>query len=295
MILSDVLTYRKQQVEEALIDFFKHGINPYEAHIEEAMSYSLMLGGKRLRPILLLEMGNAFGLEDETLMDFACAIEMIHTYSLIHDDLPAMDDDDFRRNKPTNHKVYGEAIAILAGDGLLTHAFNLMIKKSLASNKIEYLKAMETIGRAAGYQGMIGGQVADMMCEESPGTKDDLDYLHTRKTGQLLTVPLTVAGILSKQPPSMIDALHELGINMGLIFQITDDLLDIEGDEAMLGKPIGSDQKNHKMTYPALHGIEKSKEKVDDLIKSCNQLIDRLPVACDFLKAYLSYLKKRQY
>lgn len=295
MDFNQVLKEKKDHVEKYLNSFFNEGKNKFEAHIEEAMKYSLMVGGKRLRPILLLEMAKAFDLKEEEVIDFACAIEMIHNYSLVHDDLPAMDNDDFRRNKPTNHKVYGEAMAILAGDGLLTAAFQVMLKRSVKDFNPGYIKALYAVSIAAGHQGMIGGQVADMACENKIGNKEDLTYIHEHKTGQLLAVPLVAAGHIAQADEKVIDKLHELGLIIGLVFQITDDLLDIEGDQEKLGKPIGSDEKNHKMTYPSLYGLETSKIKVQELLMQAETLLADLPVACEFLNDFLIYLKNRQY
>lgn len=295
MKFEDQIKAKKLSVENHLDGFFKTNSNNFEKHIQEAMRYSLLVGGKRLRPILLLEMAEAFSLAFDDVIDFACAIEMIHTYSLIHDDLPAMDDDDFRRNKPTNHKVYGEAIAILAGDGLLTSSFEVMLTKSISSQNKGYLQAMAVVAKAAGHKGMIGGQVADMQCEDKIGNKEDLNYIHTNKTGQLLAAPLIVAGLIAGKEARVIDSLSELGLVIGLIFQITDDLLDIEGDQEKFGKPIGSDEKNHKMTYPGLYGVEESKIKIQELLEKADRLLKTLPVECEFLKDFLTYLKNRQY
>lgn len=295
MEFNQILKEKKDHVENYLKSYFNESNNDFEAHIEEAMKYSLMAGGKRLRPILLLEMAKAFDLKEEEVIDFACAIEMIHNYSLVHDDLPAMDNDDLRRNKPTNHRVFGEAMAILAGDGLLTAAFQVMLKRSVKEFNPGYIKAMYAISKAAGHQGMIGGQVADMTCENKMGNKADLTYIHEHKTGQLLAAPLVAAGHMAQAEDKVIEQLHELGLLIGLVFQITDDLLDIEGDQEKIGKPVGSDEKNHKMTYPALYGLATSKIKVKELLKEAENLLANLPVACEFLKDFLNYLKSRQY
>ena len=294
MNFKEQMIAKKDLMEKELESCFTTSNNSFEVHIQDAMRYSLLSGGKRIRPILLIEVAYAFGLKLNDVLDFACALEMIHTYSLIHDDLPAMDDDDYRRNKPSNHKIYGEGIAILAGDGLLTSAFNVMIKKCLQTNEPhKYLKAMAIIGKASGHEGMIGGQVADLKCENKACNEKELDYIHSHKTGKLLAAPLEVAGVLSGQDEKIVKSLSDLGQIMGLIFQITDDLLDIEGDPDTFGKPIGSDEKNHKLTYPGFHGIERSKEKISHLTEEGMKIINTLPGDHWFLTAFLKYLCKR--
>jgi geranylgeranyl diphosphate synthase type II len=239
--------------------------------ILSAMDYSLSAGGKRLRPILFL---SAFELASEVVstkedtdevLPMACALEMIHTYSLIHDDLPAMDNDDYRRGKPTNHKVFGEAMAILAGDGLLNLAYEIMLNNApLESGKLpRYLKAMSVIASSAGISGMIGGQVADIQSENTDSSQLDeniIDYIHTHKTEALITASLKSAALIGTEDSNIINALTLYGQAFGLAFQITDDILDVTGNLDDLGKSPGSDAKKGKLTYPSRFGLEASKK-----------------------------------
>lgn len=234
------------------------------ALLRESMEYSLMAGGKRLRPILVLAAAEAAGGSREAAMPVACAIEMVHTYSLIHDDLPAMDNDDFRRGKPTNHKVFGEAMAILAGDALLTHAFFSIVQAARAhgvDGEI-VLRIVEELAVYAGAKGMVGGQAADILGEQGHTGKEELDYIHTHKTGDLIVFCLKAGGRLAGASQEQLEALETYGYSIGLAFQIQDDILDIVGDEAKLGKPVKSDEKQEKVTYPYLIGLEESKAKV---------------------------------
>lgn len=280
-------------INDALDRFFVSSEHHFEMVLMDSMRYSLCSGGKRIRPVLMLETGKLFGHEDKSLLNFACALEMIHTYSLIHDDLPAMDDDDLRRGKPTNHKIYGEAMAILAGDGLLNYAFELMSSTALQANDMKYVRAMHYVATCSGYQGMIGGQVADIMSEDEAGNAETLNYIHSNKTGRLLTAPLVVAGILASCDETMVSMLERLGQIIGLMFQIKDDLLDIESTEAELGKPIGSDSKNKKLTYPALYGMEASYEKMSALKHEALEIIDQLPGDTGFYVSLVDFLMNR--
>lgn len=237
--------------------------------LREAMDYSLMAGGKRLRPIFLLAAAEAFagtGVTDAAL-PVACAIEMVHTYSLIHDDLPAMDNDDYRRGRLTNHKVYGEAIAILAGDGLLTHAFYNVVqatrKHGIPADRV--LTIVEELSIYAGARGMVGGQVADMQGEQGITQLQDLEYIHLRKTSDLIIFSLRAGGIVGGASADQLRALETFGQCIGLAFQIQDDILDLIGDEQKLGKPVKSDEKQQKVTYPFFIGLDASKQKVEEL------------------------------
>ncbi len=249
----------------------------YPQIIHEAMQYSIFAGGKRLRPIMCLAGVEALGKEYEPYLPVACALEMIHTYSLIHDDLPAMDNDDYRRGKLTSHKVYGEDIAILAGDALLTHAFEVLATaaEGLPGEK-RMLRVIREVAMASGTRGMIGGQVVDVQSEGKAITPLTLDYIHTHKTGALFRAAVRSGALLTGASENELSALTEYAECFGLVFQITDDLLDILGDEKILGKPVGSDEKNQKGTYPSLYGIEKSKElareAVDKAVKSLEPL-----------------------
>ncbi len=282
-------------IEDYLNLFFTNAANTFEEKIYESMKYSLLAGGKRIRPILVLEIGKLFGAKFEDLIDYACAIEMIHTYSLIHDDLPAMDNDDLRRGKPTNHIVYGDAIAVLAGDALLNSAFELMTKKALESNNMNYIKAMSIIGSASGVKGMIGGQVADILSENQTPNKETLEYIHLNKTSAILTASILAGAHIANVGEKNIERLTELGHNIGLSFQIKDDILDIESTTDQLGKPIGSDEKNAKLTYPSLYGIEASKEKINELSKRSYEILDIFDGDSSFIKSLVDFLNVRMY
>ncbi|EKN69883.1 polyprenyl synthetase [Neobacillus bataviensis LMG 21833] len=225
--------------------------------IKESMIYSLEAGGKRIRPLLLFATLDAFGIDPKKGLPVAAAIEMIHTYSLIHDDLPSMDNDDLRRGKPTNHKVFGDAIAILAGDALLTYSFEVI---GLLSNEFApantKLKLVVEMAKAAGTEGMVGGQVADMEGEGKNLTLPELDYIHIHKTGKLLRFSVVAGAILADSSQSQLDHLSGFAHHLGLAFQIQDDILDLIGNPQVIGKPVGSDTTNHKSTYPQLLSLE---------------------------------------
>lgn len=229
------------------------------AIIKDAMQYSLEAGGKRIRPLLTFATIDAFQKDPLIGLDAALAIEMIHTYSLIHDDLPSMDDDDLRRGKPTNHKVFGEAMAILAGDALLTYSFQIITESAnvAATKKLDLIREL---AKAAGAEGMVGGQVADMEAEGRSLGLSDLEYIHTHKTGRLLAFSVLAGAILSEADENQKNCLAQFAHHLGLAFQIQDDILDLEGDEAVIGKPVGSDEHNNKSTYPALLSIDGAKK-----------------------------------
>lgn len=250
-----------KMVDEALSEYLRHDDNPQKT-IYEAMSYSLFAGGKRLRPVIMLMTAKMCGKNPEICLPFAAALEMIHTYSLIHDDLPSMDNDDLRRGKPTNHKVFGEGMAILAGDALLNKAFEVVAdyKKDGVSDA-QVLRAISCLGKASGTEGMIGGQVVDI-----EATGEDLEllkYIHSLKTGALIRAAGVIGAILADATDAEIRAVDEFCLNLGIAFQIQDDILDAYGNEAELGKPIGSDAENGKSTYITLCGYEKSVELAD--------------------------------
>jgi len=226
----------------------------------ESMLYSLEAGGKRLRPSLLLAACEALGGDIETAMPFACALEMIHTYSLIHDDLPAMDNDDLRRGRPTNHKVFGDGVAILAGDGLLNAAAEVMLKAACAMRDLRGTRAAEAIMRRAGVTGMIAGQTMDVTQEGTEPTPEKVSYIHLHKTADLLTAPLEAGAILAGADAQTIAGCIRYGEHLGMAFQMVDDLLDVVGDAALLGKNTGMDAQLGKLTWIAVHGIEKTRE-----------------------------------
>jgi geranylgeranyl diphosphate synthase type II len=266
--LNEYLDGRKSMVDQALQQFLPVGADD-PAVIFEAVRYSVLAGGKRLRPILCLAAADAAGGKAESVLPAACAMEMIHTYSLIHDDLPAMDNDDYRRGKPTSHKVFGEGVAILAGDALLTEAFRLLGDRERMPEipPERALKVVCEVAEAAGFFGMVGGQVMDLLAE---GKKADLQYLyaiHRRKTGVLILVSLRAGAILAGAGEPALAALSDYGRRIGLAFQITDDILNVEGDPSLLGKGTGSDAARGKVTFPGLIGIEASRVRAGELIQ----------------------------
>jgi len=246
--------------------------------LREAMMYSLKAGGKRIRPALVLAAAEAVKGDEsaaEAAMPAACAVELVHTYSLIHDDLPAMDDDDFRRGKPTNHKVFGEAMAILAGDGLLTHAFHLIAEAGL-SGKLPpgaALAISADLARLAGVSGMVGGQAADMLGEQGVTSLDELRYIHLHKTSDLIVFSLTAGGRAGGADTAQIAALAAFGMRIGLAFQIQDDILDVVGDERLLGKKTNSDARRQKVTYPYLVGLDESRAEVERLTREAKDVL----------------------
>jgi geranylgeranyl diphosphate synthase, type II len=229
--------------------------------IKEAMQYSLEAGGKRIRPLLLFATMVAFGIDPKRGLLAACAIEMIHTYSLIHDDLPCMDDDDLRRGKPTNHKVFGEAVAVLAGDALLTYSFEVVgITPNEFASPETKLKLVIEMAKAAGTEGMVGGQVADMIGEGKHLTLEELEYIHIHKTGKILGYCVKAGALLAGASEPELTNLMAFAHHLGLAFQIRDDILDLEGNEEIIGKPVGSDTINHKSTYPLLLTMDGAKD-----------------------------------
>lgn len=260
--LKAYLQDRQKIVEEAL-EHYLPGENNIPDDIYKAVRYSVFNGGKRIRPILCLAAADAVGGDLGSVITIACALELIHSYSLIHDDLPAMDNDDFRRGKPTCHKVFGEDIAILAGDALLTEAFVLLSRTEKVRLSAEKrLMVIQEIAQAAGIDGMVGGQALDVLSEKFAPDEKTLREIHRRKTGALIAAAVKSGAIISGAPKEKIQALAEYGINVGLAFQIADDILNVEGDRELMGKETGSDAARGKLTYPSLMGLEKAKEKL---------------------------------
>ncbi len=263
-----------------------------------AMEYSLMAGGKRLRPVLCLTVAKLFGLAEAQVLPFASAIEFIHTYSLIHDDLPAMDDDDLRRGKPSNHKMFGEATAILAGDGLLTEAFAVMGSVAQGDASIpadRVLRALVEVATAAGSGGMVGGQQLDMEYTGREGVSyDELRGMHAMKTGALIRCACLSGAILSGADEESVRRLRIYGEGIGAAFQIVDDILDEVGDEAQLGKPVGSDIEQGKTTYPSLMGIDRSRELAQQHVdRAVEQLRPYSGAEADFLRSLAQYIVDR--
>ena len=237
--------------------------------IHEAMRYSVLAGGKRFRPNLCLAACRAVGGDINEAVDVACALEYIHTYSLIHDDLPGMDNDDFRRGKPTNHKVFGEAMAILAGDGLLTHAFEVIANYGIRTHQPEKaILIIKELTHAVGTIGMVGGQVVDIQSENQQPSLETMHYIHRHKTGALITASIRVGAIIGGAQSEQLEALTHYGENLGLAFQITDDILDVLGEEDKIGKPVGSDERNQKATFPSLYGIDRSKVMAKEAVEA---------------------------
>ncbi|MHB8708335.1 MAG: polyprenyl synthetase family protein [Desulfuromonadales bacterium] len=293
----DLKVYLRERAAlvDAALDRWLPGEGALPAKLHQAMRYSIFAGGKRLRPILIIAACEAVGGPPERVLHVACAMEMIHTYSLIHDDLPAMDDDDFRRGRPTNHKVYGEANAILAGDALLTEAFRLLADPE-ANRSIDpavTLQVIETIARCAGSQGMVGGQVVDM---ESEGQSIDfatLQYIHTRKTGALFLASIQTGARLGGGSDEQVAALTRYGETAGLAFQIADDILDIVGDQNEIGKAVGSDQARGKATYPALLGLSEARRRAGELRDLAIAALEPLGADAEPLRAIAHYIVGR--
>ncbi len=281
---------------DAALDRYLPPETELPASLHAAMRYSIFAGGKRIRPVLLLAASDAVGGSLEGAMPAACAMEMIHTYSLIHDDLPAMDDDDFRRGRPTNHKVYGEAIAILAGDALLTEAFVLMGNPlHLKTNPERMLAVIREIACCAGSHGMVGGQVVDM---ESEGKGDadiaTVQYIHVHKTGALIKAAVKAGAILGGATPEQVVALTRYGEAIGLAFQIADDILDIEGTTEEIGKDAGSDQARGKVTYPSVIGLANSKQRAAELVEMSLELLVPFDSKADPLREIARYIIARK-
>lgn len=262
------------------------------ADLTEAMEYSLLAGGKRIRPVLVLETCRLCGGDPVRALPLACGVEMIHTYSLIHDDLPAMDDDDLRRGRPTNHKVYGEATAILAGDGLLTAAFGVLTQAELPAERV--VEAVSCLSREAGPEGMVGGQVLDMAGEGRALTRGELEQLQQLKTGALISAAAELGCIAAGGTEEQRCAVREYARCIGRAFQIQDDILDVTGDQEVLGKEAGSDEKNQKTTYVTLEGLEKAKKDVEALSVQAIEDLNKLPGNNEFLENLIRILIKRQ-
>jgi len=294
MNIKERLRNRKELIDRELIKYFeREGL--FQQTIIDSMKYSINAGGKRLRPILVLESCEMLGGNILDALPFACAIEMIHTYSLIHDDLPAMDNDDYRRGKLTNHKVYGEGVAVLAGDGLLNYAFEIMADRIIALNDIKYARAMLEISKASGIDGMIGGQVVDLESEGKSISKETLEFIHLKKTSAMIEASVKVGGIIGEASKEQYHALEKYSRCIGLAFQIVDDILDVIGDENKLGKRVGSDANNQKSTYPSLYGIEESKRIAQNLIDDSIKALEIFDGRADFLRELSLYLGVREY
>lgn len=282
---------RRTLVEEGLVRELRTG-EAFDARLAESMEYSLTAGGKRLRPILLMAAADAAGGRGEDYLTSACAIEMIHTYSLIHDDLPAMDDDDYRRGKLTNHKVYGAGMATLAGDALLTMAFELFARQRGVSAET-LLRVVREVSEAAGANGMVGGQALDLASEGKRIEMDTLRRMHMAKTGALFRAAVRSGAILAGAGEAALASLTEYAEAFGLAFQITDDILDVTGDESAIGKPVGSDERNHKSTYVTLTSLEEAKRLAREAADRAHKALAPLGGKTEFLDELAEYLVTR--
>lgn len=296
MNLKQYLTEQCARIDTALYRFLPQETElPHSVH--RAMRYSIFAGGKRVRPILVLAACQAVGGDTERAVPAACAMEMIHTYSLIHDDLPAMDDDDFRRGNPTNHKVFGEAIAILAGDALLTEAFKLASDSRYAAgcDPGARLAVIHEIATCAGSYGMVGGQVVDMESEGQAGIDlPTVQYIHTHKTGALIKASVVAGALLGSADSTALAAITRYGEAAGLAFQIADDILDIEGTTEQIGKDAGSDEARGKATYPAVMGLSAAKEEAQAMMDEALRALDIFGTEAEPLREIARYIVNRK-
>jgi len=285
---------------EAMIQVYLPKEEGYQRTVTEAMHYAVSGGGKRLRPMLMAETAALFGDTGESLARFMTALECIHTYSLVHDDLPAMDNDDYRRGRKTTHIVYGEGMAVLAGDGLLNYAFETAASAfDYASETAEYqrvARALQILGRKAGIYGMIGGQCADLRAEElgEDVTKDMLLYIHEHKTAALIQAAMMIGAVLAGADDEAVSQLEKGAYNIGIAFQIQDDILDVTSSLEVLGKPVGSDEKNNKLTYVSMHGLEESRKQVEELSREAIVILQSFPRRNLFLEELVEQLIYRE-
>lgn len=295
MNFNEELMQKTKQTEDVLRRFLPKE-EGYAKTVIEAMNYSVLAGGKRLRPMLMGETAALFGGAGECIEPFMAALEMIHNYSLVHDDLPAMDNDEYRRGRKTTHVVYGEGMAVLAGDGLLNYAFETASTAfESAENYEDYRKigrAMQILAGRAGIYGMIGGQCADLKAEEpeTQVSEEMLLYIHEHKTAALIQSAMMIGAVLAGASEEEIRSIEKCAYNIGIAFQIQDDILDVTGSQEVLGKPIGSDEKNHKLTYVSMHGLEESKEQVEELSKEAVTILTSFPQRNSFLEQLVEQL-----
>ncbi|TYO95620.1 polyprenyl synthetase family protein [Desulfallas thermosapovorans] len=295
MAFKEELAGYAAMVDKALDEYLPSASN-YPSLIHEAMRYSVFAGGKRLRPALVLASARAVGGGYQFVLPAACAIELLHTYSLVHDDLPAMDNDDLRRGRPTSHKIYGEAMAVLVGDALLTLAFEILagLSRSGSVDTGRILRVIHEVAVAAGTMGLIGGQVVDILSSDKLIDRQVLDYIHSRKTGALYKASVRAGAMLSGATPEQLDKLTLYAENLGLAFQIVDDILDIEGDEQKLGKPVGSDTKNQKATYPALYGLAAAKDMARQAAEHATGALASFGAEAGFLRGLVGFVLNRE-
>lgn len=290
--LKTYLTQQQARVQEALEILLPH-TDAMPPVLHESIRYSVLAPGKRLRPILVLASAEAVGGDSEAVMKTACALECIHAFSLIHDDLPCMDNDDYRRGRLTNHKVYGDAMALLAGDALLAFAFQLIAENIDTAPAERILPTLHLIARASGTWGMVGGQVVDMQSQGQEIIPETLQYIHAHKTGALLTASVLAGAMLCGGTEAQISALERYGQHTGLAFQIADDILDITGDQDKLGKPIGSDEERDKATYPKLFGLEESRRRAHEEVRLALNTLEHFDHKAEPLRAIARYIVER--
>ena len=288
--LTEYLAERRTLVEDALVASVPIA---FPETLYESMRYSLMAGGKRLRPILCLAAGEMLGGTAEQLMPTACALEMIHTMSLIHDDLPAMDNDDFRRGKPTNHKVYGDDIAILAGDALLAYSYEIVAERTRNVDPVRVLNVVGRLGRAVAAEGLVGGQVVDLQSEGKQVSLETLEFIHAHKTGALLEVSVVSGAILAGADDETVERLTKYSRDIGLAFQVVDDILDVTATSEQLGKTAGKDLVAEKATYPSLLGLDGARQKAADLIAHAKEILVPYGDRAMPLKAIADYIANR--
>lgn len=299
MNFSELLQQKTAYAEKVLKKYLP-AEEGYQKKVVEAMNYSVLAGGKRLRPVLMKESYALFDGQGEVIEPFMAALEMIHNYSLVHDDLPAMDNDEYRRGRKTTWTVYGEGMAVLAGDGLLNFAYETAAKAFDLADSAEEMKriagALQILAEKAGIYGMIGGQNGDLEAEEGnlPLTEELLLFIHEKKTAALIQAALMIGGVLAGASDTEIRDLGKAAYDIGIAFQIQDDILDVTGNEEILGKPIGSDEKNHKLTYVSLNGLEKSREDVKKLSAEAEEILDSFKEKNPFLISLVDSLITRQ-
>ncbi len=291
MMLKEEWEKKRKLIEQGLVRELR-GESAFEARLGESMKYSLTAGGKRLRPVLLMAAADAVGGSGEKYLTCACAMEMIHTYSLIHDDLPSMDNDDYRRGKLTNHKIYGAGMATLAGDALLTLAFEVIARQEDVAPQA-LLRVVREVSEAAGMNGMVGGQALDLESEGKKIDRETLRRMHMAKTGALFRASVRSGAILAGADEEKLAALTEYAEAFGLAFQITDDILDVTGDEAAIGKPVGSDERNHKSTYVTLTSLEEARKLAREAVDRAHRALAPLGGAAAFLDELAEYLITR--
>ncbi len=294
MDIKAYLDEKRELIDSFLRSYFSSPV--FHRELSDSMAYSVFAGGKRLRPVLAIASYEACG-ASEDIVPYASALELIHTYSLIHDDLPAMDNDEFRRGKPTSHKIFGEGMAILTGDALLTEAFYLLSSNSYQPPGISsrtVVRVIREVTLAAGAHGMVGGQAEDILSEGAVIDGDSLSFIHSHKTGALITASVRMGAILGNAPKRRLSALTRYGEKVGLAFQIIDDILNVRGDSGEMGKSTGSDEKKGKLTYPSLYGIDLSAKKAEELVYGAIEALKTFPESAEPLREIAKYILRRK-